>query len=387
MNPLAQTATPQLALTGARIFTGEGWLEEHALIMRGGRIEALVPMAELDPATARHRLEGGVLAPGFIDLQANGGGGFLLNDTPDVATMAGIAAAHRSFGTTALLPTFITDHPAKMALALEAAREAQRQGIAGVLGLHLEGPFIDATRRGAHPLNFVRAMTGEDVALLLQAASGAVLLTVSPGQVAPQDLARLAAAGLVVSLGHSDAPAAQAETALAAGARAFTHLFNAMSPLGHRAPGMVGAALCDDKAWCGLICDGIHVADEALKVALKAKGVDKIYLVSDAMSPAAGGPDEFMLQGRRVKRQDGALRLDDGTLAGCDLTMLQAVRYCVGTLGVPLGDALHMASATPAALMRQDHERGYLRAGYRADIVYLDAALDVARVWVGGLAH
>lgn len=376
----------RLALTGARIFTGDGWLDAHALIMAGGRIEALVPVAELDPRIARRSLNGGVLAPGFIDLQANGGGGFLLNDTPDVATMAATAAAHRRFGTTALLPTFITDHPAKMAQVLAAARDAQRAGVAGVLGLHLEGPFLDVARRGAHPEAFVRTMDDADVAQLLQADCGTLLLTVSPRAVSVALMARLVATGIVLSLGHSDATSEEAGAALGAGARAFTHLFNAMSPLAHRAPGMVGAALASEDAWCGLICDGIHVADTAVNVALKAKGASKIFLISDAMAPAAGGPDAFSLQGRKVTRRDGALRLEDGTLAGCDLTILQAVRHCVKRLGVPLADALRMGSATPAALIGRDFERGYLRAGYCADVVHLDAGLALDHVWVDGIA-
>lgn len=376
----------RLALTGARVFTGDGWLDEHALIMAGTRVEALLPVAELDPAMASLALGGGVLAPGFMDLQANGGGGFLLNDTPDVATMSAIASAHRRFGTTALLPTFITDHPARMALALAAARDAQRAGVMGVLGLHLEGPFLDVARRGAHPEALVRTMNDADMAQLLEADCGTLLLTVSPRAVSMAAMSRLAAAGIVLSLGHSDATSNEADAALGAGVRAFTHLFNAMSPLGHRAPGMVGAALASEDAWCGLICDGIHVADTAVHVALKAKGAGRIFLVSDAMAPAAGGPEAFSLHGRKVVRRNGALRLEDGTLAGCDLTMLQAVRHCVDRLGVPLDDALRMASATPAALIGRDDERGYLRAGYRADLVHLDAALALRHVWVGGVA-
>ena len=375
-----------LALTGARIFTGEAWLDDHALIIGAEQIAALLPVAELDPTMPRQHLSGGVLAPGFVDLQVNGGGGFLLNDTPDLATMAGIAAAHRRFGTTALLPTFITDHPSKMTLALQAARHARRASVPGVLGLHLEGPFIDEARRGAHPLEYVRAMREADLAPLLAAECGTLLVTASPSQVTPMMIREMSGAGIVVALGHSDASAEQATAALDAGARAFTHLYNAMSPLSHRAPGMVGAALSRDDAWCGLICDGVHIADMALRVALTCKGAKRIVLVSDAMPPAAGGPDEFSLQGRRVRRQGGALYLDDGTLAGCDLTMLQALRYCVARLGVSLGDALRMASSTPAKLIGRDHELGFLRRGYRADLVHLDSALALQNVWVGGVA-
>ena len=375
-----------LALTGARIFDGDSWRDDHALIIGADAIEALVPVAQLDSAMARQHLAGGILAPGFVDLQANGGGGVLLNDSPDMATMAAIASAHRRFGTTALLPTFITDHPARMAQALQAARAARRAGVPGVLGLHLEGPFIDEARRGAHPREYVRAMFPSDLEPLRDADCGTLLVTLSPSQATPAMIRDMADAGIVVALGHSDASATEAAAALDAGARAFTHLFNAMSPLGHRAPGMVGAALTREDAWCGVICDGIHVADMALHLALKAKGADKMFLVSDAMPPSAGGPDAFSLQGRSVRRHEGALRLDDGTLAGCDLSMLQALRYGVERLGVPLEAALRMASATPATLIGRDHELGFLRRGYRADLVHLDAELALQHVWVGGLA-
>ncbi|MBV1707703.1 MAG: N-acetylglucosamine-6-phosphate deacetylase [Hyphomicrobiales bacterium] len=375
-----------LAITGARIFDGECWHDDHALIIADETIAALLPVSALDAAMPRRRLAGGILAPGFIDLQANGGGGVLLNDTPDMASMAAMAATHQRYGTTSLLPTFITDHPDKMALALQAARDARHAGVPGVIGLHLEGPFIDEARRGAHPREFVRTMRQADVTILCGADCGTLLVTLSPAQATPAMIHDMVAAGIIIALGHSDASAGQASAALDAGARAFTHLFNAMSPLAHRAPGMVGAALTRDDAFCGVICDGIHVADMALHLAVKAKGADRLFLVSDAMPPSAGGPDEFRLQGRRVRRHEGALRLDDGTLAGCDLTMLQALRYSVEKLGLPLESALRMASATPATLIGRQSGLGFLRKGCRADLVHLDSGLALQHVWVGGVA-
>ena len=267
--------------------------------------------------------------------------------------------------------------------ALTAAAEAQER-IPGALGIHVEGPFIDVRRKGAHPPAFIRTMTGRDADRLITAKCGAMVVTLAPSSVATDLIVRLVAAGIIVSIGHSDATAEEAQSAYRAGARAVTHLYNAMSQLAHRQPGVVGAALADPDIFCGLIADGHHVHEAATRVAFKAKGVDGVALVSDAMPPAAGGPKVFMLEGRRATQVGTKLTLDDGTLAGAAITLMDAVRYTTGTLGVGLADALKMATLTPARLLRLDDRIGRLRPGYRADLVHIGDDLSVRGVWIGG---
>lgn len=372
------------SLTNARIFDGDSLRDGMAAVIARGRIEALVPAAELDPAIPSLDLEGGVLAPGFIDAQVNGGGGVLLNENPSVAVVRRMAEAYRAFGTTGLLPTVITDRTDIIHDAARAVRDARRAGVPGILGIHIEGPFLDPRRRGAHPPEHIRPITPEDVAWLKDLDCGIVLLTVAPSHVAPVTIRDLAKAGIIISLGHSEATAAEAGAALAAGARGFTHLFNAMSQLQHREPGMVGAALADERSYCGIIADGHHVDPLALRVALAAKPRGRIFLVTDAMPPAAGGPPSFALQGRRITARNGRLELDAGTLAGSILTMDQALRYCIASLGLDLAEALRMATLYPAAFLGLDGELGRIAPGYRANLVHLTDELAVTRTWIEG---
>ena len=313
-----------------------------------------------------------MLAPGFIDVQVNGGGGALLNDNPTIGTVRRIAESHRKFGTTGMLPTVITDAPEVLSKAIAAVKAARAENVPGVLGIHIEGPFLDKERKGAHEVRFIREMTEADVAQIANADCGSIMLTLAPNRVAPDLIKSLAGKGVLVSLGHSEASLAEVTKALASGARAFTHLFNAMSQLNGREPGMVGAALSDLNSFCGLIADGFHVHDAALKVAFAAKPHNRIMLVTDAMPTAAGGPDSFELQGRKIHLKNGKLQLDDGTLAGSNLTMDEAVRYCVERLGVALEDALRMASLNPASFLRRDHELGRIKPGYLASLVHLE---------------
>ena len=377
--------TGRFALTGARIFTGEHWLEHHAVVVQDGAVAGVPPLAELPPDFTCETLPGGLLVPGFIDAQVNGGGGVLFNATPDGETLARMAATHaRSGGATALLPTFITDQPARMAAAIAAVRNAIAAGTPGIAGLHLEGPFLSPARHGAHDPALIRTMTDADANTLLGSGIGTLLITVAPENVTPRLIRRLVDGGVIVSLGHSAASYEVAVTAADAGATGVTHVFNAMSQLQSRAPGLVGAALQHGGLWGGVIADGHHVHPATLASALRAKrGPGRLFLVSDAMPPAGHAEAEFRLNGRRVSRQDGALRLDDGTLAGSDLTMHAAVIYAVRHLGVSLDEALRMASRYPAAFLRLDG-RGRIAAGARADMVHLDAGLALQTVWIAG---
>lgn len=372
------------ALAGARVFDGESIRGGLAVVVESGRIAEVVPEKKLSVGVERRALGGGLLVPGFIDVQVNGGGGALLNDNPTIDTVRRIAESHRKFGTTGMLPTVITDAPEVLSKAIAAVKAARAENLPGVLGIHIEGPFLDKERKGAHELRYIREMTEADVARIANADCGSVMLTLAPNRVPPNLIQMLAGKGVLVSLGHSEANLAEVAKAMASGARAFTHLFNAMSQMNGREPGMVGAALADPESFCGLIADGYHVHDAAMKVALAAKARNRIMLITDAMPTAAGGPDSFALQGRAVRLVNGKLVLDDGTLAGSNLTMDEAVRYCVERLGVSLEDALRMASLNPAAFLRREHELGRTKSGYLASLVHLSDDLQVLETWIDG---
>ena len=324
----------------------------------------------------------GIISPGFIDLQVNGGGGVLLNQTPSVAGMQAMAAAHRRFGTVAILPTVITDRPEVLAQAVGAAIAAK--GVQGIAGLHIEGPHISVARRGTHAAAFIRpmdAITMNHVARL-RSAGVAVMITVAPEAVTPAQIGELSALGAVVSLGHSDSSFEATNQCLAAGASCFTHLFNAMSQMVNRAPGVVGAAI-NSQAYAGFICDGQHVADEMLGLALRARPVaDRMFLVSDAM-PTVGGPDSFVIYGQTITLHDGQLLNQEGSLAGAHVTQLEGVARLVGKLGIAPEAALRMAITVPARLMGLD-QLARLKGRVLGDVVHLDAQFETTRALPAG---
>jgi N-acetylglucosamine-6-phosphate deacetylase len=376
-----------LALGGARIFDGDAWHDDSALLVRDGLVEGIMPANAVPSGAESVDAGDGILAPGFIDLQVNGGGGVMLNDHPDVATIETICRAHAPFGTTALLPTLITDTPEITAAALTAGAEAARKKVPGFLGLHLEGPHLSLARKGAHDPKLIRPMTDADEAALIAARADmpALLTTVAPESVTRQRVSTLAGAGLVVSLGHSDTDYATAGAFADAGATVVTHLFNAMSQVGNRAPGLAGAAIDSGGLFAGLIADGIHVHPAVMGIALRAKqGPARIFLVTDAMATIGTDMTSFTLNGRTVHRRDGRLTLDDGTLAGADLDMISAVRFVHRRIGLDLGEALRMASTYPAAAIGQAHRLGRLAKGMAANVVSLDRDLGVNGVWIDG---
>ncbi len=376
-----------LALSGARIFDGENWHGGRSLLVRDGLVERMADATELQADAVVIDLQGGFLAPGFVDLQVNGGGGVMLNDAPSPETIHRICAAHARFGTVALLATLITDTPAVTNAAIEAGRKAAWEKIPGFLGLHLEGPHLSQSRKGAHDAALIRPMDQEDVERLAAARPDLPVLmtTVAPETATPQQIAALNGAGIVVSIGHSDAGFEMARAAIAAGASQVTHLFNAMSQLQHREPGMVGAALDSGEVFAGLIADGIHVDRHAIGIALRAKrGPGRIFLVTDAMATIGTDMKEFTLNGRTIRRTDGRLTLEDGTLAGADLDMISAVRFIHRDIGVDLEEALRMASLYPARAVGQDHRLGRIEKGRPASIVHLSDTLDIRNVWIEG---
>ncbi|NPD16011.1 N-acetylglucosamine-6-phosphate deacetylase [Xinfangfangia sp. D13-10-4-6] len=370
------------AFHAARIFDGDSWHHDAALVVQNGMITAITPSAE---APQGPRLDGFV-APGLIDLQVNGGGGVLFNNDPTPEGIAAICAAHARFGTTATMVTLITDRPEVTQAAISAG--AASRSAPGFLGLHLEGPHLSLARKGTHDPALIRPMDCEDQAVLIMAAAELprLIVTLAPESTTPAQVEDLTAAGICVSLGHSDCDWQTAREWIAAGARMVTHLYNAMSQLGHRAPGLVGAGLDSPQIWAGLIADGFHVADASLRVAIAARAGQAdggIFLVSDAMSTIGSDQTGFMLNGRQIFRQGGRLTLQDGTLAGADIALIDAVRYCYQQLGLPLEQSLRLASAHPAAAMGLS-DRGHLRPGARADFISLNDRLQPKGTWISG---
>ncbi len=378
--------TAPFSLIGGRIFEGEGFVEGKALLIRDGRIAAVVANAAVPQDMRRVEAHGALIAPGFVDLQVNGGGGVLLNNDPTVEGIARICAAHARFGTTSLLPTLITDRPEIRDRAVSAGRQALHNRVPGFLGLHLEGPHLSLARKGTHDPALIRAMTEGDLQYLTRDAAdfGLKLITVAPENVTEQQVAALVSAGYVVSLGHTDVGADTAARYFAAGASMVTHLFNAMSQLGNREPGVVGAALDAGTVSCGLIADGFHVDPVSMKVALRAKrGPGRIFLVTDAMSTIGTDETGFELNGRQVYRRDGRLTLADGTLAGADIDMLSCVLFVHRTLGYSLAEAIAMATRFPAEAVGA-RTKGRLEQGMDADFILLSEELRLRSTWIAG---
>lgn len=379
-----------LAITGARIFDGADWHDDAALLIEFGFVCGIVRRDAIPAHAGRTELDGGMIVPGFIDLQVNGGGGVLFNNAPTLDSIRTICRAHAQFGTTALLPTLITDTVEVNEAAIAAGIAAHEQRVPGFLGLHLEGPHLALSRKGTHDPALIRPMDDADLARLTQAALSLpnLLCTLAVESSSPQQIAALAAAGAVVSLGHTDASYAAAETAFAAGASMATHLFNAMSQLGNREPGLVGAVLDAGQVFAGLIADGIHVHPAAIAVALRAKkqGTGRIFLVTDAMSQTGTDITSFTLNGRTITRADGALRLADGTLAGADLDMIDAVNFMIDTIGLPPDGVFRMAALYPAQAMGIAETHGHLRPRAQASFVHLSDTRQVRSTWISGEA-
>jgi N-acetylglucosamine-6-phosphate deacetylase len=371
------------AIAASTVFDGSRVLHECAVIVDGPRIAAVLPRDGLPAGIPVQTLpEGTWLAPGFIDCQVNGGGDVLLNDAPTPETVDRIAAAHLRFGTTSLLPTLITDTPAKMRAALRAVREAAAAN-PGVLGIHLEGPYLSPEKPGVHDPALFRVPSDDDATALIEERTGAMLVTLAPERVPAGFVRRLADAGIRVALGHSAATYAATRAALAEGLSGFTHLFNAMRPLASREPGPIAAALETPGAWFGMIVDGHHVAPAMLRLALR--GAAHPMLVSDAMPPVGGRKPGFVLNGEQIAVRDGRCARADGTLAGAAVAMADAVRNCVHLLGLPLTDALRYASTEPAAFLGLGGTLGRIAPGYRADLVAFDpASIGVHHAWVAG---
>ncbi len=376
------------ALTGARIFDGLRWLDGHAMLVKDNYILEIIA-ASLVPSTAKVlKYADQLIVPGFIDLQVNGGGGVRFGEETSADAIEAITKAHARYGTTKLLPTLITDMPEITTKAIEGGRQAKAKRVPGFLGLHLEGPHLSVARKGAHNPAFIRSMTNSDLLEITSSARsvGVMLTTVAPENVTAAQVCSLVKSGVAVSIGHSDVTAEVVRNYFDAGATMVTHLFNAMSQLGNREPGIVGAALEDGRVFAGLITDGIHVDTGTIKVALRAKAAPgQIFIVTDAMQTIGTELGGFELNGRAIHRAGGSLTLADGTLAGADIDMLASVRFVHEVIGVPLEQSLAMASAIPAKAVGVDDRIGYLKPGYTADFVVLTNGLDHVETWIEGV--
>lgn len=372
------------ALINGKVFTGEQWLTNQAVIIDGEYIADICAAGKL-PANVNKTidLQGQRLIPGLIDTQVNGGGGVLFNQATTADTLGVMGAAHRRFGTTGFYPTLISDDLEVVAQAIAAVEQAIANKVPGVLGIHLEGPFLNPERKGVHNADKFKIIDEAAFELLTSLKSGKTLITIAPELTTPEMIRRLADAGVVVAAGHSAANYEQTKTALAAGVTSFTHLFNAMTPFTSREPGMVGAVLEDKQSWCGIIADGFHVHPAAIKVAHQAKAPGKMVLVTDAM-PSVGADDKsFNLYGEQIFYSEGKLTTASGTLAGSDLDMLAAVRNSIQLSDIDPDEAIRMASTNPAAMMGEKH-LGAIKPGFIASMILIDNNYQLLRSWING---
>ena len=373
------------AITHARVFDGERLLDDHAVILDQDQIAEVLPSAAL-PADMpiEADLNGAYLTPGFIDLQVNGGGGVLFNGAPTAEAIRAIGAAHRRYGTTGFLPTLISDDYAVMRRAVAAVDEALAAGAPGVLGIHLEGPFLNVLKKGTHDAGKIRALDEEGLAILRSLKRGKTLVTLAPECTTAAMIRRLLAAGVIVWAGHSAADYQETRAALAAGVSGFTHLFNAMTPLQSRAPGMVGAALADADSRFGIIADGHHLHPACLQIAVAAKRRGGAVLVTDAM-PTVGAQDKsFVLNNETIHAVDGRLLNAAGSLAGSDLNMASAVQNAARFARIDWLEAVRMASLYPARALGLADRLGYIKPGYRASLAALNERREVVQTWIDG---
>lgn len=366
----------EFALLAPRLFDGKQWYVDHGLWISDTIIKAVVPVNELPTGLAQVTFEG-TLVPGFIDLQVNGGGGILFNNEPTTASLEKMVTAHRQHGTTMMLPTLITAPWPLVTSAVEAINEAINSRFPGILGIHLEGPFLNPKRKGAHQPSLMCQLQAEALSQLPRLVAGTMLMTLAPELTGDAVIKQLTDEGIVLFAGHSNATAQQAALGFQAGVTGVTHLYNAMSPMTTREPGLVGAALANEQVWVDIIADGFHVHPTNMQLAIKCKPPGKVFLVTDAMASVGADCDWFMLDGERIEVNDGRCVNQQGVLAGAHLGMNQAVRNILDMTDSSLDEALRMASLYPAAAIKHDDQLGKLKSGYRACVTVLDSDLEV----------
>ncbi len=371
------------ALSAPRVFTGEEFLTNYAVIIDAGKIVQLCQVDQVDHSIPNIILNDGFICAGFIDLQVNGGGGVLFNEQTEPEAIFSIADAHRQFGTTSILPTLISDTPNVLENGIRATNRAHQQRSGQVLGLHIEGPFFNVARRGIHDERFIRPVGEKDLEIFSRASSGVHLMTLAPEQVETDFIQQLKQLGYHIWAGHSNAGYKQIDAAIDAGLSGFTHLYNAMSPLNSREPGMVGTAMTADNCWASIIADGYHVHKKSIEIALRCKPKGKLILISDAMSTVGTTNKQFVLNGQLINDDNGVLVDNNGTLAGSAISLMDAVNYLTACVGVDQAEALRMATLYPAEAIAVDHYLGRIKSGYMANLIHIvDQA--VLRSWING---
>ncbi len=375
-----------LAISGGEILIDDAFTNDLCILVCDGAIKDIVSESDAPSQADRYDLNGGYLTAGFIDLQVNGGGGVMFNDTPTVQTIERIATAHRAFGTTGFLPTLISDDLGIIREAICAVDKAIKIGAPGVLGIHLEGPFLNTEKRGVHDAKKLLALDEASIDLISSLKNGVTLITLAPEMTMPGQIRALTERGVIVAAGHTNATYAQINTAIKEGLSGFTHLFNAMSQLGSREPGAVGAALDSDNAWAGIIVDGYHVHDASLRLALKCMSPARLALVTDSMATVGSDIDSFSLGGATVMSDNGKLTTPQGALAGSTLNMMLAVKNCRTRLNIDLVTAIQMATLTPSQALGQQNIRGAISTNMKADLVHFSSQFNVVETWINGSA-
>ena len=372
----------KIRLYAQRLFDGNSFHQDQVLTINKGKIVAIdQDIKRVDISTV------GLLVPGFVDLQVNGGGGVLFNDSPSIEQLSVMIAAHSQYGTTAMMPTLITDKASVMLQAADVISAALTLKIPGIIGVHFEGPHLSIAKKGTHCADYIRPISEAEWQIFSRKDIGHVIVTLAPETVSVGDIERMVALGIKVCLGHTNADYNMAQKAVDAGASGFTHLFNAMSALEGRLPGVVGCALLNDESSCGLIVDGFHVDYASCRLAIKCKPRGKVFLVTDAMPPVGSNKTEFALYDRMVTLDKGKLTSTTGELAGSTLDMASAVKNAHTKIKVSLSEALRMGSLYPAQYLFSgalDHSRGELTIGKQADMVLLNDDLKVKETWIAG---
>ncbi|EJT1339609.1 N-acetylglucosamine-6-phosphate deacetylase [Vibrio vulnificus] len=371
------------ALTNCKIYTGSDVLSEHALIIENDLITSIVPAADLPSGIEVKDLAGANVSPGFIDLQLNGCGGVMLNDEITAETMQIMHKANLKSGCTSFLPTLITSSDADMRAAITAAREYHAKYKNQSLGLHLEGPYLNVMKKGIHSVDYIRPSDTSMVDFICENADVVAKVTLAPELNDPEHIEKLRNAGIVVSIGHTNATYAEARKGFEAGITFATHLFNAMTPMVGREPGVVGAIYDTPDVYAGIIADGFHVDYANIRIAHKIKG-EKLVLVTDATAPAGASMDYFIFVGKKVYYRDGKCVDENGTLGGSALTMIEAVENTVEHVGIALDEALRMATLYPAKAIGVDGYLGRIKKGYIANLTIFDRDFNVKATVVNG---
>ena len=372
------------ALLGSQIFCGERFYDHHALLIDGNSIIEIVDEKNIPNAFNKIELDQGILAPGFIDLQVNGGGGILFNNSPTKESLNTIINAHQFFGTTSIMPTVISDSIKVLTKCTRAVTQEIKKNSA-LLGIHIEGPFFSLKYRGVHQKKYISKLSSEYLELFSNLKEFPVILTLAPECISIKDLNHLASLGLKIMAGHTDASYDELEQAAKNNLNGFTHLFNAMSQISAREPGAVGAALDFDNLYASIIVDLHHVHHSLIKLAYQKKPIGKLFFISDSMATINHGEPTFELYDEVVSEQNGRITNAEGKLAGSSITQIDAVKNAYQKCNIPLDHALAMASRYPAKFIGVDQYLGSLKPNYRADLVHFDSNFKVNNVWTSGV--